>query len=347
MNHHLSSPLKILIVGPAWVGDMVMAQSLFIYLKQQYPDCLIDVLAPAWSEPLLALMPEVRQSHVMPLGHGKLGLAERINLGKTLRSEQYHWSITLPNSWKSALVPWAAKIPRRTGYIGEIRYGLLNDRHTLDKQQLTMTVQRFVALALPINSNNPTTLTLEDCPQPQLTIATQQTQVVLKHYQLSATSPLLVLCAGAEYGMAKCWPAEHYADLAHYFLTKNWQVALLGSEKDYAICQSIYTQVNQPNCFNLAGKTTLQDAIFILSQATQVVSNDSGLMHIAAAVNRPVLAVYGSSDPNFTPPLHQDAQIAYLDLAGSPCFKRECPLGHLNCLQNITPTQLINMIDIS
>lgn len=336
---------KILIIGPSWVGDMVMAQSLFITLKQHYPQCVIDVLAPAWSEPLLALMPEVRQSHVMPLGHGKLDLSTRVHLGQSLRSQQYDWAITLPNSWKSALVPWAAKIKKRTGYKGELRYGLLNDIHSLNKQKLTMTVQRFVALAQKQNSNNPVAMSLIDCPQPTLVIDKHLAQTHLEKFALSPSQPLLALCAGAEYGAAKCWPAEHYAVLAQHFLHKGWQIVLLGSEKDHAICQSIYTQLHQPACKNLAGKTTLQEAIFILSQAQQVVSNDSGLMHIAAAVDRPVVAIYGSSDPNFTPPLHPKAQIAYLDLACSPCFKRECPLNHLDCLQKLTPPQVIDMID--
>ena len=360
LDNHVP-PLKILIIGPAWVGDMVMAQSLFIYLKQHYPDCIIDVLAPQWSLPLLALMPEVQQAYVMPLGHGKLGLSERIKLGKSLRPKQYDWSITLPNSWKSALVPWAAKIKKRTGYKGEMRYGLLNDIYILNKQQLTMTVQRFVALAdqnpsitkkfakktsqkRPIKQKHQY-IALADCLQPRLAIDKNLAKKQVKHYGLCTEKPILALCAGAEYGAAKCWPAEHYAQLAHHFLHKNWQIVLLGSEKDHTICESIYTQINHPACINLAGKTTLQDAILILSQAQQVVSNDSGLMHIAAAVNRPVVAIYGSSDPKFTPPLHPKANIAYLDLACSPCFKRECPLGHLDCLNKLAPTQIINMID--
>lgn len=332
---------KILIVGPAWVGDMVMAQSLFIYLKQAHPSCIIDVLAPVWSKPLLALMPEVRQSHVMPLGHGKLGLSERVQLGKSLRSEQYDESITLPNSWKSALVPWAAKIKRRIGYKGEMRYGLLNDIHILDKQVLTMTVQRFVALGAEKIAN----ISLKDCPQPRLSIDQNRAKSTLKQHQLETNKPLLALCAGAEYGSAKCWPAEHYADLARYFLEKEWQVVLLGSEKDHTICNKINRLSSPRECVNLAGKTSLQEAIFILSQSDYVVSNDSGLMHIAAAVDRPLIALYGSSDPSFTPPLHQAAQIVYLDLVCSPCFKRECPLGHLDCLQNILPKQLITMIE--
>ncbi len=141
------NPQRCLVVGPSWVGDMVMAQSLFIRLRQGHPDMEIDVLAPAWSRPLLAVMPEVNQSIVMPLGHGELGLAARYRLGVSLRQRSYDWAIVLPNSFKSALVPWWANIPVRTGYRGEMRYGLINDMRILDRQKLAMTVQRFVALA--------------------------------------------------------------------------------------------------------------------------------------------------------------------------------------------------------
>lgn len=334
-----SLPNKVLIVGPAWVGDIVMAQSLFIYLIQRYPKLSIDVLAPAWSKPMLAAMPEVRQSIEMPLGHGKLGLAERIRLGKSLRKEQYDWSIVLPNSWKSALVPFVAKIAKRTGYRGEARYGLLNDIHHLDKKQLTMTVQRFVALAAGKNT------CLHDCPKPQLSVDKRKARTISQKYQLTDSLPLLVLCPGAEYGSAKCWPISHYSELADHFIKQGWQIALLGSEKDRLITNAISKKLHHPHCINLAGKTTLHEATLVLAQAHHVVSNDSGLMHIAAAVDRHIIAIYGSSDPTFTPPLSDKSSIVYLDLACSPCFKRQCPLGHLDCLNNIKPQQIINLIE--
>jgi len=323
------------------VGDIVMAQSLFIFLKQQYSDLIIDVLAPAWSKPMLVAMPEVSESIEMPLGHGKLGLGERFRLGKSLRKEGYDWSITLPNSWKSALVPFAAKITKRTGYKGEVRYGLLNDIRHLDKKKLTMTVQRFVALA--VEKGNENNISLEDCPEPKLPINSDEVTQVANKYELNGSS-LLVLCPGAEYGPAKCWPASHYAELASYFIQGGWEVALLGSEKDRKTTNEIFNQVNHLNCHNLAGKTSLNEAILLLALAKHVVSNDSGLMHIAAAVGSSVTAIYGSSDPKFTPPLSSNSSIAHLDLACSPCFKRECPLGHLDCLNNIEVKQIIRMI---
>lgn len=340
LNHPImSSAKKLLIVGPAWVGDIVMAQSLFIFLKQKYPDLLIDVLAPTWSQPMLDAMPEINRSIQMPLGHGKLGLLERYQLGKSLRDEQYDWSITLPNSWKSALVPFFANIPKRTGFKGEVRYGLLNDIRPLNKQKLTMTVQRFVALAAGDE------ISLDDCPKPALIVNHDEAQAITNKFQLSPSLPVLALCPGAEYGPAKCWPINYYAELAQYYIQLDWQVILLGSEKDSSSTQAIKHQLSHPNCHDLAGKTTLHEAIVLLSLAKQVVSNDSGLMHIAAAVDSPVVAIYGSSDPSFTPPLSNNAKIAYLSLPCSPCFKRQCPLGHLDCLTKLNPEYIIQLIE--
>jgi len=334
-------PWRYLIVGPSWVGDMMMAQSLFIRLKQQQPHVEIDVLAPAWSLPLLDCMPEVRQGIIMPLGHGKLGLRERYQLGKQLRDAAYDIAIVLPNSWKSALVPFFAKIPRRIGYRGEMRYGLLNDLRQLDKQRLNMTVQRFVALAETTDNKQ-----LPNYPYPHLNISDAEKSAV-KHALKLSDDPLLVLCAGAEYGAAKRWSASSYANVAKAMLAQGWQVCLAGSAKDAAITQTITEQVNHPQCYDLAGKTSLKEVTVLLALATQVISNDSGLMHIAAAVDTAVIAIYGSSDPNFTPPLNKRADVVYLDLACSPCFKRECPLQHLNCLNHIQPQQIIEKITLN
>lgn len=333
---------KILVVGPSWVGDMVMAQSLFKLLKQQLPDVIIDVLAPAWSLPLLERMPEVHQGIVMPLGHGKLGLGERYRLGKSLRPEQYDQAILLPNSLKSAIVPWAAKIPKRRGFRGEMRFGLLNDLRLLDKQELTMTVQRFVALGL--NKGTP----LPEIPQPRLEVEFASVEKALSLTGLnSPEQPLLILCPGAEYGPAKQWPAEYFAAVAQEKLQQEWHVWLLGSEKDQETCQQVVEslEATQPAVENLAGRTTLEQAVDLMSLADMVVGNDSGLMHVAAALDRNLVAIYGSSDPGFTPPLHPRAEILDLNLECSPCFKRECPLGHTNCLKQLLPEQVLSAIN--
>ncbi len=312
-----------------------MAQSLFKRLRQLHPATEIHVLAPAWSRPLLERMPEVSKAIDMPLGHGRLELATRWKLGKSLRG-RYRQAILLPNSWKSAIIPFAAKIPQRTGWLGEMRYGLLNDARQLDKSWLSMTVQRFVALA-----NDRGIRELPEIVPPRLMVNPDNATAAMGELGLQhdISALLLALCPGAEYGQAKRWPAEHYAALARQHIQEGGQVWLFGSDKDSPVCDEI-TAIAGEACHNLAGRTSLAQAIDLLSLADLVVSNDSGLMHVAAALDRPLVAIYGSSDPGFTPPLNKQHRILDLGLDCSPCFKRECPLGHLNCLRNITVEQV-------
>ncbi len=333
---------KILIIGPSWVGDMVMAQSLFITLKQQNPDVQIDVLAPPWSNALLERMPEVSDVIDMPLGHGQLQLKLRYQLGKSLRPKHYTQAILLPNSLKSALVPFWASIPKRTGYIGEFRYALLNDLHSLDKSKLTMTVQRFVALAY--DSVDKTSIDIDNIPVPSLQVKQENAQSVLAEFKLLTDKPVLALCPGAEYGPAKQWPARHYAALAKEKIQQGWQVWIFGSQKDHEIAEKI-NQLIEHQGVNLCGKTQLAQAIDLMSLSKTVVSNDSGLMHMGAALGIPVVGIYGSSDPEFTPPLGKNSAMQSLNLDCSPCFKRICPLGHTHCLENLEPEVVMKTLD--
>jgi heptosyltransferase II len=330
---------KVLVVGPSWVGDMVMAQSLFITLKQAEPECRIDVLAPAWTFSLLDRMPEVTQAIAMPLTHGQFGLMDRVKLGRQLRSEAYGQAIVLPNSWKSALAPFFADIPVRTGYVGECRWGLLNDARKLNKNLLTMTVQRFVALGLPQDAPSPPV-----CPVPNIAITEDRQQAVAKKFELTPTRNILALCPGAEYGPAKRWPAAYFAEIARHKIEQGWQVWLLGSDKDKEAAQVINKDTDN-RCVDFTGRTSLAEAVDLMSLVNTVISNDSGLMHLAAALDKKIIAIYGSSDPGFTPPLNQQANIISLNLECAPCFKRECPLGHTRCLVDITPEQVLHMLD--
>jgi len=332
---------KILVVGPSWAGDMVMAQSLFITLKKAQPDCQIDVLAPAWSFPLLDRMPEVSNAIAIPLSHGQFGLLDRINVGKSLRSNNYQLAIVLPNSWKSALIPYFANIPKRTGYIGECRWGLLNDARKLDKALLKMTVQRFVALSLPNTAPLPPEYQI-----PKLVINRDQQQAVIDKFKLTPTEKILALCPGAEYGAAKRWPASFYAEVAQQKIAQGWQVWLFGSDKDKEVATQINSTVSD-SCFDFTGRTSLDEAVDLMSLVDVVVSNDSGLMHVAAALDKKTIALYGSSDPAFTPPLNAKAQVITLNLACSPCFKRDCPLGHTRCLTDIKPQQVLDIIELN
>ena len=336
---------RCLIVGPSWVGDMVMAQSLFIILKQQNPAMQIDVMAPAWSNALLERMPEVSEVLDMPLGHGQLQLKQRYQLGKSLRQKHYDQAILLPNSLKSALVPFWASIAKRTGYVGEMRYGLLNDIRKLNKTILTMTVQRFVALAYAQERMfDAQIIDLKNIPVPCLNVKSDKVSAALSKFQLTTEQPVLSLCPGAEYGPAKQWPARHYAALAKEKLMQGWQVWIFGSQKDQAIGEEIQILLDQ-QAVNLCGQTQLAEAIDLMSVSKTVVSNDSGLMHMGAALGVPVVGVYGSSDPGFTPPLGKNSAMVSLNLDCSPCFKRVCPLGHTHCLENLTPEMVIDALD--
>lgn len=332
---------SILIVGPAWIGDMVMAQALFKALRSTRPDAAIDVLAPGWSLPLLARMPEVRRGIEMPLGHGRLDLGTRYRLGRQLRQQHYSQSILLPNSLKSALVPWFAGIPRRTGWRGEMRYGLLNDLRVLDKQRYPLMVERFVALAYAPAAPLPDRL-----PRPALTVDAAATAPLLQEFGLEG-APFLALCPGAEFGPAKRWPESHYAAVAVAMLRRGWRVAIFGSANDRAVADNVVALVpeaERAGVVNLAGATRLEQAIDLLAAATAVVSNDSGLMHIAAALARPLVVVYGSTSPAFTPPLADVVTILQLPVDCGPCFQRQCPLGHLKCLVELEPARVIDAL---
>lgn len=338
-----AAPHKILIIGPSWVGDMVMAQSLFITLKKRFADVIIDVLAPAWSLPLLERMPEVRQGVVMPLGHDQVGLLLRYRLGKSLRNEHYDQAILLPNSWKSALTPLFARIPLRTGWVGEHRFGLLNDLRKLNEQTYPLMVERFVALAFDKGEPLPQTM-----PRPLLSIDAQQCALSKAKFSLDADRPVLALCPGAEFGSSKRWPAEHYAALATQKIQSGWQVWLFGSTNDQSVAEEIKQKIPSPllqHCYDLSGKTALAEAIDLLSLADAAVSNDSGLMHVAAALNRPLVAIYGSTSPKFTPPLGERVAVVSIDVDCGPCFKRECPLGHMKCLKDLPVSLVLQALD--
>jgi heptosyltransferase-2 len=329
----LSSAERILVVGPSWVGDMVMAQSLFIVLKQRWPGCSIDVLAPAWSEPILARMPQVRNAIAMPLGHGEFSWAVRHGLGRSLAGQDYSRAIVLPRSFKSALVPFHAGIPVRTGYLGEFRIGLINDRRPLNQSVLTQTVQRFVALGLPREATLPPSV-----PFPALRVSPDNQAQVMERLGLSG--PAVALMPGAEYGPAKCWPLEKFAQTARVLGQRGFRVWVMGSQKDAPAGEKIVNGSDNA-AINLCGKTRLEDAIDLLAASVAAITNDSGLMHVAAAVDTSVIAMYGSSTPDFTPPLTDKAQVHYLRLDCSPCFKRQCPLGHLDCLKGIQVDDVI------
>ncbi len=340
--------MKILIIGPSWVGDMVMSQSLYITLKQQHPEAIIDVMAPAWCKPILERMPEVNQAIEMPLGHGDIDLLGRRRIGKKLKANNYTHAYICPNSAKSALIPWFADIPTRVGWKGEMRYGLLNDLRP-NKKSFQYMVERYVALAHPKSEmiNSESLGGLDNLPHPKLSIDADVQQTTLNKFSLSVTKPVLGLCPGAEFGPAKQWPVEHYAAVANEMINQGYQVWLFGSAKDKETTENIKSLVdsnNQHCVFNLAGETSLIEAVDLLAACKTVVSNDSGLMHVAAAVGCHVVGVYGSTSPKYTPPLARKVDIVSTDIECRPCFKRECPLGHLKCLKELDPAFVLSKL---
>lgn len=334
-------PEKILVVGPSWVGDMVMSQSLYTLLQQTRPGVIIDVLAPAWSQPILARMPEVNHSLSMPVGHGELSLCRRWRIGRELSASGYDQAILLPNSLKSALIPFIARIPRRTGWLGEQRYGLLNDIRRLDSDQYPLMVQRFAALGLAPNQPLP-----EHLSGPALEVDPQSARECAQRLQLSFEKPLLALCPGAEFGGAKCWPASHYAQLADYYSGQGWAVVIFGSANDTPVARSLLASSHRPGAIvDLSGKTSLAEAVDLLSLAHAVVSNDSGLMHIAAALGVPTVVIYGPTSPGFTPPLSNRAVTLVSEIDCAPCFQRECPLGHHACMLEMPVQRVTAALD--
>jgi heptosyltransferase-2 len=321
---------KVLIVGPAWVGDMVMAQSLYRLLKLREPHTRLYILAPAWSMPLLARMPEVTAGIELPVGHGELALGRRAALGRRLRAESFDRAIVLPRSFKAALVPFFARIPVRTGFRGELRYGLINDIRPFDASKLNQTVLRFVSLGLARDEP-----TLPEIPEPKLAVDRNAAEALMARLELPHDRAVVALMPGAEYGNAKRWPTERYADLAARLCKDGFAVWLLGSAKEAPLAEQIRTGAGGAMIVNLCGRTSLTEAADLLAVVRVAVSNDSGLMHVAAAVGTHVVAIYGSSSPLFTPPLTARKTILYRALSCSPCFARECPLGHLNCLYGI------------
>ncbi|QJQ95581.1 MULTISPECIES: lipopolysaccharide heptosyltransferase II [Halomonadaceae] len=329
--------LRLLVVGPSWVGDMVMAQSLFMTLKARHPGCRLGVVAPSWSQPILERMAEVDEVVPLDVDHGQVGWKLRRTIATTLHG-RFDRAIVLPRSWKSALVPFLARVPERVGFTGEQRVFLLNERRRLDKSRLDQTVKRFVSLGLPLDEVEQGSFAI---PTPRLAVDLDNLIDLRLAHRLSSR-PAIGMMPGAEFGPAKQWPLEYFHELAGRLVDEGYEVRVLGGPKEQQAGETIAAE--RTHIHNLCGKTRLADAVDLLADCTQVVTNDSGLMHVAAAVGTWVQAIYGSSSPAFTPPLTDNARIHFLGIDCSPCFSRTCPLGHTNCLKGIAPQRLLEAV---
>jgi len=330
--------VKILIVAPNWIGDALLAQPLFARLRRKHPGVLIDALAPPWTAPVLRRMPEITEVIDAHFGHGELKLGARWRLGRSLRARAYDQAIVLPNTLKSVLIPFFAGIPIRTGFVGELRYGLLNRAHKLDEQALPLMAERYAQLA-----EEPGSPPARPLAEVGLRVDEANLAAALARLELSRSKPVVAFCPGAEYGPAKRWPARHFAELAARLAARGRAIWLFGSGKDAEIGEEI-VRLAPGAAINLCGKTDLASAIDLLSLAEVVVSNDSGLMHVAAAVGRPVVALYGSSSPEHTPPLSRAARVVRTGIDCSPCYARECPLGHFKCMNELPPERVLREI---
>jgi heptosyltransferase-2 len=313
----------------------VLAQPLLALLHQRHPNLELDFLAPAWTFPVVRRMPEVRRAIANPFEHGELKLLERRRLGVSLRGERYDQAIILPNTLKSAFVPVFARVKRRTGYSGEMRWGTLNDVRLLDAHALPQMAQRYAALALGPREPLPALL-----PAPHLLVDEARRLATLNTLGLAGVSRAVAMCPGAEYGPAKRWPPSYFAELAKALSAAGDAVWLIGSAKDAPIAEDI-VRLSGGACVDLCGKTSLDQAIDLLASVRLAITNDSGLMHVAAAVGARLIALYGSSTPEHTPPMSQIAEIVKLDMPCSPCFERTCPLGHFNCMMGLKPERVL------
>jgi len=333
---------KVLIVGPAWVGDMVMSQALYRALKEINPETHISVLAQRGLKPLLERMPEVDEILQFDLRHGELKLGKRKRIGESLRKKNFNKAFILPLSFKSALVPWHAQIEERIGWRGEWRNVLLTDCRTLDKDAYPLMVQRFMSLAYPESD-----LPLKTILYPKLLPKSSHMDVEIHGINIEIEGDLLAICPGAQFGGSKQWPADYYAEVVNMVLKNGWRVWVFGSLSDRSITDSIMEKVDKSlrdRCIDLVGRTDLAEATDLLALTSVVLSNDSGLMHIAAALGKNVIGLYGSTSYDFTPPLSDKAELISTDIGCRPCFKRECPFGHLRCLTEIKPERVLGAI---
>lgn len=311
---------------------MVMAQALYKALRNHSSAEKIHVVAPRWSRALLARMPEISNIINLDVAHGEAGLAKRYRLGKSLRAQQYTQAIVLPRSFKSALAPWFASIPERIGEAGEFRYALLTRVYPANKNKHIPAVcnyLRYIGITADLAE-------VKKTYAPKLRVDADNQHRLLERHKIPAHATRVACMVGAEYGPAKQWPIRHFAKAADLLSAQGIKVCILGSVKETRTAAQIEA-LSKFHIYNLAGKTSLADAVDLLAACNAAVSNDSGLMHIAAAVNVPVVAIYGATAPGYTPPLHAQAKSFYITLACSPCWRRTCRYGHYRCLADILP----------
>ena len=330
--------MNSLVIAPQWIGDAVMTEPLLRRLHARGERLTVGALP--WVAPVYRAMPQVAEVIEFPFAHGGLQFKARRSIAKRIEG-QFDKAYVLPNSLKSALLPFLASIPERIGYLGEARVGLLTHRLKNPKNKPPM-VAFYSALSGETGLEG---------DRPQLRIDAADIASTLNALGLRQGG-YVVFAPGAEFGSAKRWPATHFSELAARL---DLPVVLLGSGKEAALCDEIAAPVNAAQagkCLNLAGKTALPQALALIAASASTVSNDSGLMHVASALGVPQVASFGSSSPLHTPPLSDKASVLWLKtdpayqppLDCAPCFERECPLGHTRCLNDIGAERVLDLL---
>lgn len=343
--------MKILVIGPSWIGDTVMSHSVYQLLSIRYRYTIkIDVMIPKWCFAIVNRMPEINKILFIPYKHGTLELIKCFNIGKNLRNKKYHQAIILPNSFKSALIPFFAGIIVRTGWQGEMRYGVLNDLRVLDPMAWPLMVQRYAALACDCTVRHFSKLPVP-FPWPSLRVKKKEIEKVLFKFDLNSCEKQLIgLCFGSGFGPAKIWPHYHYVQLATYLVDLGYRVVILGFSKNQLIHKffenSVLKKIRK-YCINIINKTSLDEVISIISICKGVVSNDSGLLHVACALQRPVVGLYGPSDPGFTPPLFNQAIVLRCVNGSYKIRKGDNNLyGYHHSLINISPNRVLTALQV-
>ena len=315
---------KLLIIPQNWLGDIVMSQTLLKKVKSESPNTKIDILVSSTFKGLAERMPEISKAVILDCGHKKLGLLKRFNLARQIKGN-YDQSIVLSRSIKSALIPYLAKIPIRTGELGESRYILINDLKKFTKEDRRKTALRYVSMFSKKEE------VLDEKYYPSLKSDPENIKILSEKYKLNLDKKIIIFAPGAAFGPSKMWPAEKFKELGKK-LNKDFFILILGSNKEKNIGNKIITNKNM---INLCGKTTITDAVDLMHASEFCVSNDSGLMHLASATNTKSISIYGATSPKLTPPLTSNKEIHYRGISCSPCFEKKCKYGHYNCLLEI------------
>ena len=322
----------ILIVPYMWIGDFVRCHSVVQLLRRRFPGRPVDLLATTLCAPLTDYMPGVRQRIVADLPRGRIALKQQLRLAARLRREGYGTALVMLRTWKSALAPFLAGIPERIGFAGEWRFLLVNDLRW-GERKLPRMIDRCAALALPRGAKPPA-----EWPAPQLEVPAAEIAAWRARHGLGGERrPVAALAPGA-IGPAKRWTSAGYAALARALLADGFAVWVLGGPSEKSLAAEI---VGDSDARDLTGHD-LRDAAIALAGASVAVSNDSGLMHVAAAVGTPTVAIFGPTSPWHWAPLNPLAATVVTEskLACQPCHRPVCRLGHHRCMEEISAAEV-------